>query len=89
MPCNSLHKLKEAQKILGSAISYAHSEYDALKDADALLVVTEWPEFRSPKFEEMGKILKQKVIFDGRNIYEPEDMKEYGFQYECIGRKGV
>ena len=78
--------MHEAQKTLGNTINYATSQYDALNDADALLIVTEWPEFRSPKFEEMESRLKSKIIFDGRNIYELEDMKENGFVYECIGR---
>ena len=54
-------------------------------DADALLIVTEWPEFRTPNFKVMGKLMKQKVIFDGRNIYDIEEMKEQGFDYYCIG----
>lgn len=81
--------MHEAQKSLGNSITYATSQYEALNDADALLIVTEWPEFRSPKFEEMGNRLKHKVIFDGRNIYEPEEMVEYGFLYECIGRAKI
>ncbi len=81
--------MHEATKILGNTVQYAHSQYDALKNADALLIVTEWPEFRSPKFEEMGTLMNQRVIFDGRNIYEQEEMKEFGFKYECIGREGV
>jgi UDPglucose 6-dehydrogenase len=56
-----------------------------LIDADALLIVTEWPEFRTPNFKVMGKLMKQKVIFDGRNIYDIEEMKEQGFDYYCIG----
>ena len=81
--------MHEAKKTLGSSITYATAQYEALNDADALLIVTEWPEFRSPKFEEMGSRLKHKVIFDGRNIYEPEEMAEYGFSYECIGRAKI
>lgn len=81
--------MHEATKILGDSVQFATNQYDALKDADALLIVTEWPEFRSPKFEEMAQLLKQKVIFDGRNIYEPAEMREYGFTYQCIGREGV
>lgn len=81
--------MHEAQKTLGNTITYAKTQYEALDGADALLIVTEWPEFRSPKFDEMGKLLKQKAIFDGRNIYEPDEMLEHGFTYQCIGRKGV
>jgi len=79
----------EAQKTLKDSIHYATTQYEALDGADALLIVTEWPEFRSPHFDEIGKRLKSKTIFDGRNIYEPEEMKEYGFTYECIGRAGI
>jgi UDPglucose 6-dehydrogenase len=59
--------------------------YDTMNGADALLIVTEWPEFRSPDFEEVGKRLSDKVIFDGRNIFDNKDMKEIGFSYYCIG----
>ncbi len=77
--------IKEAKHALGDTITYAKDQFEALVDADALLVVTEWPEFRSPSFEVVGRLLKQKVIFDGRNIYDPIEMKEVGFTYHCIG----
>lgn len=77
--------IAEAKHSLGERITYAKDEYDALIDADALLVVTEWPEFRSPNFNVVGRLLKQKVIFDGRNIYDPKELKEIGFTYHCIG----
>jgi UDPglucose 6-dehydrogenase len=64
-------------------------EYEALADADALLIVTEWPVFRTPDFEKMGKLMKQKVIFDGRNLYELDNMRKYGFHYISIGRKEI
>jgi UDPglucose 6-dehydrogenase len=79
--------MKEAQHTLGDSIRYAKDEYDALLDADALLVVTEWPDFRSPNFEVIGRLLKQKVIFDGRNIYDATELKAAGFAYHCIGVK--
>jgi len=79
----------EAEKILGNTIQYADTQYEALQNADALLIVTEWPEFRSPKFDEIGNLLNSKLIFDGRNIYEPDEMKENGFSYYCIGREAV
>ena len=60
---------------------------DALTDADALIVVTEWAEFKIPKFTFIEKALKHKIIFDGRNIYSPEQMKEFGYMYYGIGRK--
>lgn len=75
----------EAKHSLGDTITYAKDQFEALVDADALLVVTEWPEFRSPSFEVVGRLLKQKVIFDGRNIYDPAELKEIGFIYHCIG----
>ncbi|RZJ61646.1 MAG: UDP-glucose/GDP-mannose dehydrogenase family protein [Hymenobacter sp.] len=77
----------EAKHTLGDTITYAKDQFDALIDADALLVVTEWPEFRSPSFEVVARLLKQKVIFDGRNIYDPAELKEIGFAYHCIGVK--
>jgi UDPglucose 6-dehydrogenase len=64
---------------------YAGDMYAALQNADALLIVTEWPEFRSPDMEAVGKGLKQKVIFDGRNIFDYQDMKKAGYAYYCIG----
>src|SRR6185436_20044520 len=67
-------------------LTYAKSAYDALKDADALLVVTEWNEFREPDFAKMKTLLKQPVIFDGRNIYEPKQIRGLGFTYTSIGR---
>jgi UDPglucose 6-dehydrogenase len=77
--------MPEAKHTLGDSITYAKDQFEALVDADALLVVTEWPEFRSPSFEVVGKLLKQKVVFDGRNIYDPKEMQEAGFAYPCIG----
>jgi UDPglucose 6-dehydrogenase len=79
----------EAHRILGNTISYAKDEYDACIDAEALIIVTEWPEFRMPNFRVIEKLLKTKTIFDGRNIYEPEEMKEARFNYYSIGRKPV
>jgi UDPglucose 6-dehydrogenase len=77
----------EAKKILGEQITYCKDQYDAMIDADGLLVATEWPEFRSPNFNVMSKLMKTKVIFDGRNIYDLAEMKELGFAYYCIGIK--
>ncbi|RZJ61122.1 MAG: UDP-glucose/GDP-mannose dehydrogenase family protein, partial [Hymenobacter sp.] len=77
----------EAKHTLGETITYAKDQFEALVDADALLVVTEWPEFRSPSFEVVGRLLKQKIIFDGRNIYDPAELKQLGFTYHCIGVK--
>ncbi len=79
--------MKEAKRLLGNKIDYAKNQYDALIDSDALVVITEWPEFRVPNFKVMEKLLKNKLIFDGRNIYDPLEMKEFGFTYYSIGRK--
>ncbi len=79
--------MHEAQRILGDTISYSTDMYETLNKADALLIVTEWPEFRSPDFKEMGSRLNGKVLFDGRNIFDQKDMKEMGFDYYCIGIK--
>jgi UDPglucose 6-dehydrogenase len=75
-----------AQRIFKSRIHYARHAYDTLKDADALFVVTEWNEFREPDFVKMKKLMKQPVIFDGRNIYNPQQVRSFGFTYNSIGR---
>jgi UDPglucose 6-dehydrogenase len=80
---------KNVEAIMGNQISFGESLYDTLEGADALLVVTEWPEFRTPEFEKITALLKNKVIFDGRNVFEPEQMKELGFDYFSIGRVPV
>ncbi|HKA34438.1 MAG TPA: UDP-glucose/GDP-mannose dehydrogenase family protein [Candidatus Binatia bacterium] len=77
----------EAKKIFGDRISYFRRNYDALKGADALIIVTEWNEFRRPNFETIKQLLKQPVIFDGRNIYDPDDLRKMGFTYFSIGRR--
>jgi UDPglucose 6-dehydrogenase len=78
--------MHEAERILGNKITYSIDQYATLEGADALVIVTEWPEFRSPDFAMIAKALNQKAIFDGRNIYEPVEMQALGFHYECIGR---
>ncbi len=70
-------------------LTFANNAYEALKDADALLIATEWPEFRTPDFDRIGQLLKKKVIFDGRNLYDTATMKNKGFYYESIGRQTV
>jgi len=81
--------LGEARKQFADRVSYHRVNYEALKDADALLIVTEWNEFRRPDFPRMKQLLRQPVIFDGRNLYEPEVMREHGFTYFPIGRASV
>jgi UDPglucose 6-dehydrogenase len=78
--------MNNVKKIMGDKIKYL-SQYDSIKDCAALVIATEWSEFRTPDFERMSSLMKNKVIFDGRNIYDPEKMKELGFYYESIGRK--
>jgi UDPglucose 6-dehydrogenase len=75
-----------AKQIFKNRIHYARNAYDALKDADALLVVTEWNEFREPDFAKMRKTMRSPVIFDGRNLYDPAQIRELGFTYTSIGR---
>jgi len=79
--------MDEAKKIFGDRISYFRRNYDALKGADALLIMTEWNEFRRPNFDTIKQLLKQPVIFDGRNIYDPDDLRKMGFTYFSIGRR--
>ncbi len=79
--------MDNVKKNLGDKILFAEDRYSALKNADALVIATEWAEFRSPDFEKMGELMKEKVIFDGRNLYEPADMKAKGFTYSSIGRE--
>ncbi len=77
----------EAKKIFGERIHYAKRNYDALRGADALIVVTEWNEFRRPNFQRIKELLKNPVVFDGRNIYDPAEMRKLGFTYYSIGRR--
>jgi UDPglucose 6-dehydrogenase len=75
-----------AKRHFGASISYARKSYEALVGADALALVTEWNEFREPDFARMRKLMKAPVVFDGRNIYNPQQMKAHGFTYFSIGR---
>ncbi len=77
--------MNEAKHTLGDSITYSEDQYEALIDADCLLLVTEWPEFKFPNFNIIRKLLNRQVIFDGRNIYEVSEMKNKGFDYFCIG----
>ncbi|MEX1138366.1 MAG: UDP-glucose/GDP-mannose dehydrogenase family protein, partial [Bacteroidota bacterium] len=81
--------LEGAKTIFGKKVEYCENNYDALKGADALVIVTEWNEFRRPDFDRMKSLMKRPVIFDGRNIYDPKVMKEKGFEYYGMGRGSV
>ncbi len=77
------------KNILGDKITFTKNPYEALEGADALLIVTEWPQFRTPDFDRMDSLLKNKVIFDGRNLYELNQMEELGYTYYSIGRQTI
>jgi UDPglucose 6-dehydrogenase len=79
--------MPNVKKLMGDKITYAVDQYEALVGADALLIVTEWSLFRTPDFDEVIKRLKNKVIFDGRNLYDLQKMIDCGFYYNSIGRK--
>ncbi|MBE9602803.1 UDP-glucose/GDP-mannose dehydrogenase family protein [Pedobacter sp. MC2016-24] len=79
--------MKNVKGLIGGKINYAENQYDALENADALLIATEWSVFRNPDFERMEKTLVNKVIFDGRNLYDLDKMIDLGYYYNSIGRK--
>ncbi|MBS1523692.1 MAG: UDP-glucose/GDP-mannose dehydrogenase family protein [Bacteroidetes bacterium] len=81
--------MNNVKALLGDKINYAENQYEALKEADALLIVTEWSVFRTPDFELLENQLKNKVIFDGRNLYDLQKMIDCGFYYNSIGRKVI
>jgi UDPglucose 6-dehydrogenase len=81
--------MESAGKILGDAIEYAPGNYECCEGADALIVVTEWNEFRHPDFDKIRELLVEPVIFDGRNLYRPERMAQCGFTYYSVGRGDV
>lgn len=78
--------MKNVKETIGDKIEYAESQYDALKDADALIIATEWNEFRTPDFTRIASHLKNKAIFDGRNLFELDAIRQLGFHYESVGR---
>ncbi|MBK7030989.1 MAG: UDP-glucose/GDP-mannose dehydrogenase family protein [Bacteroidales bacterium] len=77
--------MHEAKRILGDTIEFNDDQYEALIDADCMVMVTEWPEFKFPNLNIIKKLLKQPLVFDGRNIYDAAEMKRKGFTYFCIG----
>lgn len=78
--------MSETQRRIGACIYYAKDMYDAVNDADALLMITEWKQFRLPLWQDIRKRMKGNAIFDGRNIYDREELEELGFIYKCIGK---
>jgi len=78
--------MENASEVLGDSVRYASSVYDAVAGADAMVLVTEWTEFREPDFPRMAEIMKNPVIFDGRNVFNPAKLRELGFTYFGIGR---
>jgi UDPglucose 6-dehydrogenase len=78
--------MENVKNNLGDKIEYAKNQYEALKNADALVIATEWSEFRTPDFNRIASLLNNKAIFDGRNLFDLKQMKECGFHYESIGR---
>jgi UDPglucose 6-dehydrogenase len=81
--------MENVRQLIGNKINYTKDMYEALNDADFLIIATEWSVFRTPDFERVATLLKNKIIFDGRNLYGLEQMRELGFHYECIGRDVV
>ncbi len=81
--------MNNVKRLIGDKISYHETPYEAAAGADAIFIATEWPEFRTPDFEKLSASLKNKVIFDGRNLYDLPQMKELGYTYFSIGRQTI
>lgn len=81
--------MENVRGVVGKKVKYAKTPYEAIEGADALMIMTEWPEFRTPDFDKMEAALKNKVIFDGRNLYEPKEMAELGYTYFSVGRETI
>lgn len=81
--------MNNVKKTIGDKITYAESQYEALQNADALIIATEWNEFRTPDFLKIVSMLKNKAIFDGRNLFDVSAIRELGFHYESVGRTSI
>jgi len=81
--------ITNTKQVYGDKISFSSDQYEALPGADALIIATEWNEFRTPDFDKISSLLKTKAIFDGRNLFDPAQLKNAGFHYESVGRKAV
>lgn len=78
--------MNECRRIIGDKIQYCDNKYEALRNADAMILLTEWKEFRLPDWNQVGKYMRRKLILDGRNIFDYDDLREHGFEYHCIGK---
>lgn len=78
--------MKNVKAVFGEKVEFTENQYDCLQDADALLIATEWNEFRMPDFDKISSLLKEKVIFDGRNLFDVALLEKMGFYYQSIGR---
>jgi UDPglucose 6-dehydrogenase len=81
--------MNNVRELYNDKITFAKSQYDALEGADALIIATEWSEFRTPDFNRIMALMPSKIIFDGRNLFDLDKMKECGFHYTSIGRKTI
>ena len=81
--------IENAKRKFGDRITYAQDPYEALIEADALAIITEWSVFRNPSFQVMKELMKENVIFDGRNLYDLQRMQDHGFYYSSIGRSTI
>ena len=79
----------QARTLFGDSVCYFEQQYDALREADALVIVTEWLQFRNPDFQRIKATLRRPIIVDGRNLYDPAKLRALGFSYACIGRAGA
>jgi UDPglucose 6-dehydrogenase len=81
--------MPNVKQIYGDKIAFSENQYAALEGADFLVIATEWNVFRSPDFDKIKTLLKSKIIFDGRNLYDLNEMKDLGFYYYSVGRKTI
>jgi len=87
--CYDPEAMANVKQILGDKVQFCETSYEALKGADFLIIATEWPEFRTPDFEKIASFLTEKVIFDGRNLFDLEVVRKHGFTYYSIGRQDI
>jgi UDPglucose 6-dehydrogenase len=78
--------MPSAGKVLGERVTFCGDCYEAVQGADGLVVLTEWQQFRNPDFQRIAGLLKHPVLFDGRNLYDPDYLRDKGLEYHCIGR---